>query len=134
MVFEAIFPTYLGYVSIERWSQIFVPGTRSARNESEKNPRSLTNMAFSSLSVQAIPSAWNENLRPLLNRNIPLISGKYGLKNHFDQESGFLMRKNEKKGPEAMKPLLSHSIGQHGYIARQPYSQIANAVQVTIWL
>ena len=28
-------------------------------------------------------SAWNENLRPLLNRNIPLISGKYGLRNHF---------------------------------------------------
>ena len=45
---------------------------------------------------------------------MPLISGKYGLKNHFDQESGFLMRKNEKKGPEAMKPLLSYSIGQHG--------------------
>ena len=33
--------------------------------------------AFSSL------SAWNENPRPLLNRNIPLISGKYGLRNHF---------------------------------------------------
>ena len=28
-------------------------------------------------------SARNENIRPLLNRNIPLISGKYGLKNHF---------------------------------------------------
>ena len=28
-------------------------------------------------------SAQNENLRPLLNRNIPLISGKYGLRNHF---------------------------------------------------
>ena len=28
-------------------------------------------------------SARNENLRPLLNINIPLISGKYGLRNHF---------------------------------------------------
>ena len=28
-------------------------------------------------------SAQNKNLRPLLNRNIPLISGKYGLRNHF---------------------------------------------------
>ena len=28
-------------------------------------------------------SARNKNLRPLLNRNIPLISGKYGLRNHF---------------------------------------------------
>ena len=28
-------------------------------------------------------NARNENLRPLLNTNIPLISGKYGLINHF---------------------------------------------------
>ena len=28
-------------------------------------------------------NARNENLRPLLNRHIPLISGKYGLRNHF---------------------------------------------------
>ena len=28
-------------------------------------------------------SARNENLRPLLDRNMPLISGKYGLRNHF---------------------------------------------------
>ena len=28
-------------------------------------------------------SARNENVRPLLDRNIPLISGKYGLRNHF---------------------------------------------------
>ena len=28
-------------------------------------------------------SARNENLRPLLNTNIPLISGKYGFRNHF---------------------------------------------------
>ena len=43
-------------------------------------------------------SAWNKNLRPLLNTNIPLISGKYGLRKHFwPLESRFLMRKNEKK-------------------------------------
>ena len=43
-------------------------------------------------------NARNENLRPLLNTNIPLISGDYGLRNHFwPLESRFLMRKNEKK-------------------------------------
>ena len=44
-------------------------------------------------------SAQNENLWPLLNTNIPLISGKYGLRNHFwplEVESRFLMRKIEK--------------------------------------
>ena len=34
-------------------------------------------------STHPTSSAQNENLRPLLNRNIPLISGKYGLRNHF---------------------------------------------------
>ena len=44
-------------------------------------------------------SAWNENLSSLFNRNIPLISGTDGLWNHFwPLESGFLMRKSEKKG------------------------------------
>ena len=43
-------------------------------------------------------NARNENLRLLLNTNIPLISGNYGLRNHFwPLESRFLMRKNEKK-------------------------------------
>ena len=42
------------------------------------------------------------------------MSGKYSLKNQFWLlESGFLMRKNDKKGPEAIKSLLRHSIGQH---------------------
>ena len=58
-------------------------------------------VAFSSLSVRALPvpgtSARNENLRPLLNTNIPLISGKYGFRNHFwPPESRFLMSKSEK--------------------------------------
>ena len=43
-------------------------------------------------------SARNKNLRPLLDRNIPLIRRKYGLRNHFwPLESGFLMRKSEKR-------------------------------------
>ena len=42
-------------------------------------------------------NARNENLRPLFNTNIPPISGKYGLRNHFwPLESCFLMRKSEK--------------------------------------
>ena len=58
----------------------------------------FTKGTFSSLSVRALPVP--ENLRPLLNTNIPLISGKYGLRNHFwPLESHFLMRKSEKKGP-----------------------------------
>ena len=52
-------------------------------------------------------SARNENLRPLLNRNIPLISGRYDLKIHFwPLESIFLMRKSEKKGPNFWGTLL----------------------------
>ena len=51
--------------------------------------------------------ARNKNLRPLLNRNIPLISGKYGLRNHFQSlESVFLMKKSENKGPNFWGPLL----------------------------
>ena len=37
-------------------------------------------------------------------KNSPLISGKYGLKNHFwPLESVFLMRKSEKKGPNSKR-------------------------------
>ena len=65
------------YVCIPRWTQIFVSGTSSARNE---------------------------NLRPLLNTNIPLISVKYGPRDYFSPlESRFLMRKSEKKGPVLKK-------------------------------
>ena len=52
-------------------------------------------------------SARNENLRPFFYRNIPLINGKYGLRNHFwPLESCFLMSKSEKKGPNFLCPLL----------------------------
>ena len=36
MVSEAIFPTNLKYVCIEKWSSIFVSGTGSGRTESEQ--------------------------------------------------------------------------------------------------
>ena len=50
-------------------------------------------------------SARNKNRRPLLNTNIPLISGEYGLRNHFwPLESRFLMRKNEKKSIFSLGP------------------------------
>ena len=45
-------------------------------------------------------SARNENQRPLFNRNIPLISGKYGLRNHFwPLESRFSHEEKWEKGP-----------------------------------
>ena len=61
---------------------------------------------FSSISDR-FSSARNENLRPLLNTNIPLNSGKYGLRNHFwPLESVFFMRKKEKKGPNFLGEVL----------------------------
>ena len=66
------------------------------RKKTQKFCFHYVKMAFSSLSVRVL----NKNLRPLLTRNIPLISGKYGLRSHFwPLESGFLMRKSEKKSP-----------------------------------
>merc|ERR1711952_349542 len=57
------------------------------------------------------PEAQNKNLRPLFNTNIPPISGKYGLRNHFwSLESGFLMRKREENhffSKSAKLPILS---------------------------
>ena len=56
-------------------------------------------------------NARNKNLRPLFNTNIPPISGKYGLRNHFwSLESGFLMRKREENdffSKSAKLPILS---------------------------
>ena len=65
-----MFPTYSGYVCVEKWSKIFVsPRVR-------KMSFSLTKVAFSSLSVPALP--------------VPPISGIYGSGNHFPPlESGF---------------------------------------------
>ena len=49
--------------------------------------------------------AWNENLSPLFNRNIPLISGKYDLRNHFWQlESRFSHEEKWEKGPNFWGP------------------------------
>lgn len=56
-------------------------------------------------------NARNKNLRPLFNTNIPPISGKYGLRNHFwSLESCFLMRKREENdffSKSAKDPILS---------------------------
>ena len=64
-------------------------------------------------------NARNKNLRPLFKTNIPPISGKYGLRNHFwSLESGFLMRKREENdffSKSAQIPILSFWI-LNGYI------------------
>ena len=57
------------------------------------------------LTSSGTSSGRNENLKPLLNTNIPLIGGIYGHRNHFwPLESRFLMRKSEKKGPNSKSP------------------------------
>ena len=57
--------------------------------------------------IWPFPHSRSKNLRPLLNRNIPLISGKFGLRNHFwPLKSGFLTRKSEKKSPNFLGPWL----------------------------
>ena len=54
-----------------------------ARTESEEKVILVSeNDLFLTLGL-GTSSAGNGNLRPLLNKNIPLISGKYGLRNHF---------------------------------------------------
>ena len=71
-------------------------------------------------------SARNKNLRPLLNRNIPPIDGKYGLRNHFwPLESGFLMRKSEKKGP--------NFFGRSGLILEFTYSESSHHIRQLGW-
>ena len=50
-------------------------------------------------------SARNENLRPHLNTNVPLISGKYCIRKHFwTLETRFLMRKSEKNSNFSKAP------------------------------
>ena len=77
---------------------VFVSGTESVRTESEEKVILVSeNDLFLTLGL-GTSNARNKNLRPLFYRNIPLISGKYGLRNHFwPLESRFLMRKIEKK-------------------------------------
>ena len=65
-------------------------------------------------------SAWNENLRPLLNTNIRLIIRKYGLRNHtWPLESRFIISKSEKNSifstPSQMRILISNSIYTYIY-------------------
>ena len=71
--------------------------TGSARIEKEEKVILVSeNDLFLTLGL-GTSSAQNKNLRPLLNANTTLFSGKYCLKNHFwPLESRFLMRKSEK--------------------------------------
>ena len=79
MVSEAIFPT------------------GSARSKGEEKAILVSESGLFLTLGSGTSSARNENLRPLLNTNIPLISGKYGFRNHFwPPESRFLMSKSEK--------------------------------------
>ena len=58
---------------------------------------------------------WNKNHRPLFNTNIPPISGKYGLRNHFwSLESGFLMRKREEN--DFFSKICNNSILRFTYL------------------
>ena len=60
-------------------------------------------------------NARNKNLRPLFNTNIPPISGKYGLRNHFwSLESGFLMRKREEN--DFFSKICNNSILRFTYL------------------
>ena len=62
-------------------------------------------VAFSSLSVPAYPVPKRKSKTTSEYKHTS--SGKYGLKNHFwPLESGFLIRKNAKKGPNLLGPLL----------------------------
>ena len=60
-------------------------------------------------------SARNENLRPLLNTNRPLISGIYGLRNHFwSLEIGLFMRKREEN--DFFSKICNNSILRFTYL------------------
>ena len=56
----------------------------SARFESEEKAILVSESGLFLTLGSGTSSARNENLKPLLNRNIPLISGKYGLRTTFD--------------------------------------------------
>ena len=115
VVTEAIFPTIWGYICIEKWSQIFVLGIGSAHSESEeKPPFQLKKWLFLTFWM-GTSNARNKNLRPLFNTNIPPISGKYGLRNHFwSLESGFLMRKREEN--DFFSKICNNSILRFTYL------------------
>ena len=102
---------YRGYICIEKWSQIFVSGIGSVHSESEEKSLFKLKKGLFLTFRMGTSNARNKNLRPLFNTNIPPISGKYGLRNHFwSLESGFLMRKREENdffSKSAKLPILS---------------------------
>ena len=70
--------------------------------------------------------AQNENLRPLFNKNVPLYSGKHGLRNHFwPLEIGFLTRKSEIKGP--------NFLGRYGQILKFTYLESPYQIRQVGW-
>ena len=80
---------------------------RSAQTESEEKAQLASESGLFLTLGSGTSSGRNKNLRPLLNRNIPLVSGKYGVKNHFwPLQSVFLERESEKKGPNFLGPFL----------------------------
>ena len=102
-------PWYSGFLSLISHLLINVQTTMMiiARTESEEKALLVGESGLFLTLGSGTSSARNKNLRPLINRNISLISGKYDLRNHFwPLESGFLMRKSEKKGPNFWGTLL----------------------------
>ena len=61
--------------------RLFASG--DARTESEEKAILVSESGLFLTLGSGTFSARNKNLSALLNRNIPLISGKYGLRNHF---------------------------------------------------
>ena len=102
---------FWGHISIEKWSRIFVSGIGSVHSESEEKSLFKLKKGLFLTFRMGTSNARNKNLRPLFNTNIPPISGKYGLRNHFwSLESGFLMRKREENdffSKSAYFPILS---------------------------
>ena len=115
VVSEAIFPTNRGYICIEKWSQIFVSGIGSVHSESEEKSLFKLKKGLFLTFRMGTSNARNKNLRPLFNTNIPPISGKYGLRNHFwSLESGFLMRKREEN--DFFSKICNNSILRFTYL------------------
>ena len=99
----------------EKWSQIFVSGIGSVHSESEEKSLFKLKRGLFLTFRMGTSNARNKNLRPLFNTNIPPISGKYGLRNHFwSLESGFLMRKREEN--DFFSKICNNSILRFTYL------------------
>ena len=80
-------------------------------------------------------SALNENLRPLSNTNIPLISGKNGLRNHFwPLESCFLMNKSENKSIFSKLPYFPILISWDLIVCTFLCTKVKNLLKIIFFL